>query len=86
MRACVCMCIWMDRWIHSSNDSIGHRHNDLPWQLRDRFQNHLKDVNLSLNISEYDHSVVGTMWHTDIPRLRAGRVGGQVHMYMQVHQ
>jgi len=46
-------------------------HNDLPWALR---QNHGSDpqaVNLSTNLD------ATTDLHTDIPRLRAGGVGGQ---------
>jgi membrane dipeptidase len=46
-------------------------HNDLPWALR---QNHESDphaVDLATNLAEE------TRLHTDIPRLRAGGVGGQ---------
>jgi len=46
-------------------------HNDLPWALR---QNHGRDpfaVNLSTDLK------ASTDLHTDIPRLRAGGVGGQ---------
>nr|XP_025971066.1 dipeptidase 1 [Dromaius novaehollandiae] len=45
------------------------RHNDLPWQLLKRFNNQLglPEANLTL--------LNGT--HTNIPKLRSGRVGGQ---------
>ncbi|XP_018096999.2 dipeptidase 1-like isoform X1 [Xenopus laevis] len=42
-------------------------HNDLPWQLLDKFNNQLTKVNLS-TLNET---------HTNIPKLREGRVGGQ---------
>ncbi|XP_053571227.1 uncharacterized protein LOC128661084 [Bombina bombina] len=45
----------------------GTRHNDLPWQLLDRFNNHLNEADL--------HTLQNT--HTNIPKLREGRVGGQ---------
>ncbi|XP_068701633.1 dipeptidase 1-like [Montipora foliosa] len=43
-------------------------HNDLPWQLRKNFMNQLENVTLNTNNPEF---------HTDIPRLRKGRVGAQ---------
>lgn len=43
-------------------------HNDLPWELRDRFHGNLSAVDLRSNTSPL---------MTDIPRLRAGLVGGQ---------
>lgn len=42
-------------------------HNDLPWQLLDKFNNQLSKVNLNTLSST----------HTNIPKLREGRVGGQ---------
>ena len=54
------------------------RHNDLPWQLREYFSNQLERVDLSLNSSGGKVEVYGDMWHTDIPRLRAGMIGAQV--------
>ncbi|KAK2085750.1 hypothetical protein P7K49_037050 [Saguinus oedipus] len=46
------------------------RHNDLPWQLLDMFNNRLQDERANLS------TLAGT--HTNIPKLRAGFVGGQV--------
>jgi membrane dipeptidase len=45
-------------------------HNDMPWQLRKHFANHLDQVDF--------HDTTGTdpPMHTDITRLRAGGVGG----------
>lgn len=49
-------------------------HNDLAEQLRSLFDNQLDRVDLSLNSS----GKYGVLWQTDIPRLRAGKVGAQV--------
>lgn len=47
-------------------------HNDLPWALREGFNNDPTAVDLRQN-----QSANPTLLHTDIPRLRAGGVGGQ---------
>lgn len=52
-------------------------HNDLPWEIRDRFGGDLAKVDLSqstlgLTVKEGQPPLM-----TDIPRLRAGRVGAQ---------
>lgn len=46
-------------------------HNDLPWQLHEKFKNHLDQVDLN------DTTKLKEPFHTDIPRLRVGMVGGQ---------
>lgn len=46
------------------------RHNDLPWQLLSMFNNRLQDTRANLT------TLANT--HTNIPKLRAGFVGGQV--------
>ena len=46
-------------------------HNDLPWALRQGFGNDPHAVDLSADLD------ASTTLHTDIPRLRAGGVGGQ---------
>ena len=58
------------------------RHNDLAYQLRDIFKNQLSEIDLLKNTS----GQYGAVWQTDIPRLRAGHLGGQVSMdlYSQV--
>ncbi|HYL04710.1 MAG TPA: dipeptidase [Thermoanaerobaculia bacterium] len=48
-------------------------HNDLPWQLRERFHDQLGKLDLRL-----DTSGLRPPLHTDIPRLRRGCVGGQL--------
>ena len=47
-------------------------HNDLPWQYRERAQDHLAKIDL-----RQDQSALTPPLHTDIPRLRKGRIGGQ---------
>lgn len=47
-------------------------HNDLPWEIRDRFKGDLAAVDLR---SDTAHLPAPLM--TDIPRLRAGHMGGQ---------
>lgn len=47
-------------------------HNDLPWQYRTRVDNRLDAIDLNEDTSKLDPPM-----HTDINRLRAGRVGAQ---------
>ncbi len=46
-------------------------HNDLPWEYR-KLSNDFSQVHLEVSTKEFKPA-----WHTDIPRLRAGMVGGQ---------
>src|SRR5262249_24798345 len=46
-------------------------HNDLPWEMRDRFNDQLSKLDLN------DTSHLDPPLMTDIPRLRKGMVGGQ---------
>ena len=47
-------------------------HNDLPWQFRKRVDNHLDAIDLTADTSALEPTM-----HTDIARLRKGRVGAQ---------
>ncbi|HJQ40751.1 MAG TPA: dipeptidase [Thermoanaerobaculia bacterium] len=47
-------------------------HNDLPWEYHERVKNHLAEIDIAK-----DQSKLARPLHTDIPRLRQGRVGGQ---------
>ncbi len=47
-------------------------HNDLPWEYRKRFQNHMDKIDLRAGTAKLDPPM-----HTDIPRLRQGGLGGQ---------
>jgi len=50
--------------------------NDLPWEIRTRFGSKLETIDLSKDTSGLPHPD-GPALQTDIPRLRAGHVGGQ---------
>ncbi|SDC98566.1 membrane dipeptidase [Sphingomonas sp. YR710] len=56
-------------------------HNDLPWELRDRFDSKLERIDLRGDTKALPRPAdASPFWQplmTDIPRLRAGRVGGQ---------
>lgn len=47
-------------------------HNDLPWQMRSRVQDHIAQLDLRADESKLDPPL-----HTDIARLRRGHLGGQ---------
>ena len=47
-------------------------HNDLPYQYQERVKDHLAQIDL-----RQDQSKLTPPLHTDIPRLRQGRIGGQ---------
>ncbi|MFL6246041.1 MAG: dipeptidase [Thermoanaerobaculia bacterium] len=47
-------------------------HNDLPWEYRERVKNQLAKIDISQDQSKLEKPL-----HTDIPRLREGRVGAQ---------
>jgi membrane dipeptidase len=53
-------------------------HNDLPWEIRDRFGSDLSTVDLNSDLSHLQPpKPYQTFLMTDIPRLRAGGVGAQ---------
>lgn len=52
-------------------------HNDLPWEIRDRFKGDLSAVDLNSDTSKLPLSADQAALMTDILRLRAGHVGGQ---------
>jgi membrane dipeptidase len=52
-------------------------HNDLPWELRTRFKGELAAIDLAADTSKLPHAPTDAPLMTDIPRLRAGMVGGQ---------
>jgi membrane dipeptidase len=52
-------------------------HNDLPWELRVRFKSDLEAVDLAADTARLPVKPDQAPLMTDIPRLRAGRVGGQ---------
>jgi membrane dipeptidase len=60
----------IDRILHDVPLIDGH--NDLPWQYRERVKNHLAQIDL-----RQDQSKLTPPLHTDVQRLRQGRLGGQ---------
>jgi membrane dipeptidase len=52
-------------------------HNDLPWEIRDRFHSKLSMIDLSSDTSSLPVPPGGIALMTDIGRLRRGGVGGQ---------
>ena len=52
-------------------------HNDLPWEIRDRFQSRLTTFDLKSDTSKLPPPPDAAPLMTDILRLRAGHVGGQ---------
>src|SRR5271170_2534506 len=52
-------------------------HNDLPWEIRERFKSDFAAVDLGSDTSRLPVTADQTPLMTDIPRLRAGMVGAQ---------
>jgi membrane dipeptidase len=52
-------------------------HNDLPWEIRERFKSRLADIDLNADTAKLVPPADAPPLMTDIPRLRAGMVGGQ---------
>ena len=52
-------------------------HNDLPWEIRERFHSKVSAINLSSDTSVLPVPAGGSALMTDINRLRRGGVGGQ---------
>ena len=52
-------------------------HNDLPWEIRDRFKGDLGAVDLLKDTTLLPHPAGASALMTDIPRLRIGHVGAQ---------
>jgi membrane dipeptidase len=52
-------------------------HNDLPWEIRERFKGRLAAIDLKSDTSKIPAPPDAAPLMTDIPRLRAGLVGGQ---------
>jgi membrane dipeptidase len=52
-------------------------HNDLPWEIRERFNNDVTAVDLSADTAHLPLKPGEAALMTDIPRMRAGRMGAQ---------
>jgi membrane dipeptidase len=53
-------------------------HNDLPWEIRERFKSDFSTIDLKSDTSHLPLAADQAALMTDIPRLRAGMVGAQV--------
>jgi membrane dipeptidase len=82
------LCIAPGAWSAESGDSaridrvlaatpLIDGHNDLPWEIRTRFKSDLAAVDLKSDTARLPFPADGAALMTDIPRLRAGKVGGQ---------
>jgi membrane dipeptidase len=52
-------------------------HNDLPWEIRERFKSDVAAINLARDTSHLPVGAGQAALMTDIPRLRAGHIGAQ---------
>jgi len=52
-------------------------HNDLPWEIRERFKSRLSAIDLASDTAHLKSAPDAAPLMTDIPRLRKGMVGGQ---------
>lgn len=52
-------------------------HNDLPWEIRERFKSDLAAFDLKADTQHLPYPPDGAPLMTDIPRMRAGLMGGQ---------
>jgi membrane dipeptidase len=52
-------------------------HNDLPWEIRERYKSDVAAINLSADTRHLPVETGQAAFMTDIPRLRAGHVGAQ---------
>jgi membrane dipeptidase len=52
-------------------------HNDLPWEIRERFKSDVAAVNLAADTRHFPLEAGQAALMTDIPRLRAGQLGAQ---------
>src|SRR5271154_3916314 len=52
-------------------------HNDLPWEIRDRFKSDLAALDLNSDTTHLPFPAGASPLMTDIPRMRAGHMGGQ---------
>jgi membrane dipeptidase len=84
---CLMICLPLSTW---AADAYQHRveqvllqtplidgHNDLPWEIRDRYKSDLAALNLAADTSHLALGEDQAPLMTDIPRLRLGLVGAQ---------
>ena len=84
---CLMLCLPLSAW---AAEDYQHRldqvllqtplidgHNDLPWEIRERFKSDLAAINLGADTRHLPFEPGQAALMTDIPRLRAGHVGAQ---------
>ncbi|HTD72237.1 MAG TPA: dipeptidase [Steroidobacteraceae bacterium] len=84
---CLMLCFPLATW---AADDYQHRidqvllrtplidgHNDLPWEIRERYKSDVAAINLAADTSRLSAEPGQAGLMTDIPRLRAGHVGAQ---------
>jgi len=84
---CLMLCFPLATW---AADDYQHRidrvlqqtplidgHNDLPWEIRERYKSDVAAINLAADTSHLPAQPDQAGIMTDIPRLRAGHVGAQ---------
>jgi membrane dipeptidase len=84
---CLMLCFPLAAW---AADDYQHRidqvllrtplidgHNDLPWEIRERYKGDVAAINLAADTSHLPVGPDSAAFMTDIPRLRAGHVGAQ---------
>jgi membrane dipeptidase len=84
---CLLLCLPLTTWAAEDYQSRVDRvllqtplidgHNDLPWEIRDRFKSDVAAVNLASDTRHLPFGEGQAALMTDIPRLRAGHVGAQ---------
>jgi membrane dipeptidase len=88
--ACAALCVLATVTAHAASDGYEARvqrvlkqtplvdgHNDLPWEIRERDKGRLATIDLKSDTSRLTPPAGSAPLMTDIPRLRAGHVGGQ---------
>jgi membrane dipeptidase len=80
---CVPFCTWgAEDYSHRVEQVLSHTplidgHNDLPWEIRDRYKSDFRLIDLESDTRRLSVGPDEAALMTDIPRLRAGLVGGQ---------
>jgi len=84
---CLLLCLPLTTWaaedyLHRvehvlSQTPLIDGHNDLPWEIRERYKSDVAAINLSADTRHLPTEAGQAAFMTDIPRLRAGHVGAQ---------
>ena len=61
---------------------FSYSHNDLPWNIRKFMHNKIHGFNMSADLKVLRPWAKSSWSHTDLPRLKEGKVGAQVSSYL----